>query len=52
VARRVGERRARVAYERAVRGLEAIVTGRAGSDPEEHRALVDRISIELSKLSR
>ncbi len=52
VARRVGERRARVAYERAVRGLEAIVTGRAGSDPDDHRALVDRISVELSKLSR
>jgi DNA polymerase III delta subunit len=52
VARRVGERRARIAYERAVRGLEAIVTGRAGSDPDDHRALVDRISIELSRLSR
>ncbi len=52
VARRVGERRARIAYERAVRGLEAIVTGRAGSDPDDHRALVDRISIELSKMSR
>ncbi|HEY6327086.1 MAG TPA: hypothetical protein VIW73_11305 [Candidatus Cybelea sp.] len=52
VARRVGERRARIAYERAVRGLEAIVTGRAGSDPDDHRALVDRISIELSKISR
>jgi len=52
VARRVGERRARIAYERAVRGLEAIVTGRAGSDPDDHRALVDRISVELSKISR
>ncbi len=52
IARRVGERRARIAYERAVRGLESIVTGRAGSDPDDHRALVDRISVELSKLSR
>jgi len=52
VARRVGERRARVAYERAVRGLESIVTGRAGSDPDDHRALVDRITVELSRLSR
>lgn len=52
IARRVGERRARVAYERAVRGIEAVVTGRAGNDPDDHRTLVDRISVELSKLSR
>lgn len=52
IARRVGERRARVAYEHAVRGLEAIVTGRAGNDPDDHRTLVDRISVELSGLSR
>ena len=52
LARRVGERRARRAYERALRGIEAIVTGRAGNDPDDHRTLVDRISIELSKLSR
>jgi DNA polymerase III delta subunit len=52
LARRVGERRARAAYERALRGIEAIVTGRAGGDPEDHRALVDRISVEVSGLSR
>jgi hypothetical protein len=52
VAKRVGERRARVAYERAVRGIEAIVTGRAGNDPDDHRALVDRITVELSSLTR
>ena len=52
IARRVGERRARIAYERAVRGIEAIVTGRVGSDPDDYRALVDRISAELSRLSR
>jgi DNA polymerase III delta subunit len=52
IARRVGERRARIAYERAVRGIEAIVTGRAGNDPEDHRALVDRITVELSALAR
>ncbi len=52
IARRVGERRARFAYERAVRGLEAIVTGRAGSDPDDHRTLVDRISAELAKVAR
>jgi DNA polymerase III delta subunit len=51
VARRVGVRRAQIAYERAVRGVEAIVTGRAGSDPDEHRTLVDRISVELSGMS-
>ncbi len=51
VAQRVGERRARIAHERAVRGIEAIVTGRAGSDPDEHRTLVERISVELSGIS-
>lgn len=50
LAQRVGERRARLAYERAVRGLEAVITGRAGSDPEDHRTIVDRVSIELSRL--
>lgn len=48
LARRVGERRARIAYERAVRGVEAIVTGRAGTDPDDHRTLIERISVELS----
>lgn len=52
VAKRVGERRARAAYERAVRGIEAIVTGRAGNDPDDHRALVDRLTVELSALTR
>jgi|SRR5580700_3087760 DNA polymerase III delta subunit len=52
VAQRVGERRARVAYERAIRGIEAIVTGRAGNDPDDHRTLVDRITAELAGLSR
>jgi DNA polymerase III delta subunit len=48
VARRVGEHRARLAYERAVGGIEAIVTGRGGNEPEEYRTLVERISTELS----
>jgi DNA polymerase III delta subunit len=52
LAHRVGERRARVAYERAVGGVEAIVTGKAGNDPDDHRALVERISVELSGMSR
>lgn len=52
IAARVGERRARAAYERAVRGVEAIVTGNAGSDPEDHRTLVERITAELSALGR
>jgi DNA polymerase III delta subunit len=52
LAGRIGERRARVAHERAVRGVEAIVTGQAGSDPGDHRALVDRIGFELSGLAR
>jgi DNA polymerase III delta subunit len=52
IAGRIGERRARVAYERAVRGVEAVVTGAAGNDPEDHRTLVERITAELSGLSR
>jgi len=52
LASRVGERRARVAYERAVRGVEAIVTGAAGNDPDDHRTLVERITVELSGISR
>lgn len=52
VANRVGERKARVAYERALHGIEAIVTGRAGSDPDDQRTLVDRITAELAGLSR
>jgi DNA polymerase III delta subunit len=52
LAGRVGERRARVAYERAVAGIEAVVTGKAGNDPGDHRALVDRISAELADLAR
>jgi DNA polymerase III delta subunit len=52
LAKSVGERRARIAYERAVAGMEAIVTGRAGSEPADYRALVDRISVELSGMAK
>ena len=52
LAQRIGERRARVAYERAVRGVEAVVTGTAGGDPDDHRTLVERITTELSVLGR
>jgi DNA polymerase III delta subunit len=52
LAVRIGERRARVAYERAVRGFEAVVTGQVGSDPDDQRTLVERITAELSALSR
>ena len=52
IASRVGERRARVAYERAVRGVESIVTGTAGNDPDDHRTLVERITAELAGLGR
>jgi DNA polymerase III delta subunit len=51
IAGRVGERRARIAYER-VHGVESIVTGAAGNDPDDHRTLVERITAELSGLSR
>lgn len=52
IARRVGEARARSAYERAVGGVEAIVTGRGGNDPEDYRALVERITAECAMLAR
>jgi hypothetical protein len=32
-------------------GIEQIVTGRAGNDPDDHRTLVDRITAELARLS-
>ena len=47
LASRVGERRARAAYERAVRGFEAIVTGRS-DDP---KVLVEMLAVELSGMS-
>jgi DNA polymerase III delta subunit len=52
IAKRVGERRARAAFERAVRGMEAIVTGKVGGDPDDHQTLVERISVEVSGMSR
>lgn len=52
VAARVGEARARTAYDRAVHAVEAIVTGRAGSDSDDQRTLVERISVELAALLR
>ncbi|MHB8433334.1 MAG: DNA polymerase III subunit delta [Candidatus Tyrphobacter sp.] len=52
IARRIGATRARNAYERAVHGVEAIVTGRAGSDPADYRTLVERISAECAMLGR
>jgi DNA polymerase III delta subunit len=52
VAARIGEQRARTAYDRAVHAVEAIVTGRAGSDSDDQRTLVERISVELAALFR
>lgn len=46
VAARIGERRARAAYERAVRGFEALVTGKI----DEPRMLVEMLTAELSNL--
>jgi len=45
LAARVGERRARLGYERAVRSFEAIVTGRV-DDP---KLLVEMLTAELSR---
>lgn len=50
VARRIGAKRAQRAFQHALHGVEAVVTGRSGSDPEDHLGLVDRISVDLSRL--
>ncbi|MFY9859700.1 MAG: hypothetical protein WAK80_03995, partial [Candidatus Cybelea sp.] len=50
VARRVGERRLQRAFRYALHGIEAVVTGQSGGDPEDHFSLIDRISVELSRL--
>lgn len=46
IAAKIGERRARAAYERAVRGFEALVTGKV----DEPRLLVEMLTAELSGL--
>ena len=50
LAARIGERRAQATHERALRGIEAIVTGRAGSDPDEVRTLVESIAVECASM--
>lgn len=52
LAPRYGAQGARRAYERALRGVEAIVTGKVGSTVDEQRTLVERISTEVSQLKR
>jgi DNA polymerase III delta subunit len=52
LGRRIGARRARIAFEGALAGIEAVVTGRAGNDPEDHKTLVDRISVGLAEFLR
>ena len=47
IAARVGERRARNAYERAVRAFEALVTGKI----DEPRLLVEMLTAELAGLA-
>lgn len=47
IAAKIGERRARAAYERAVRGFEALVTGKV----DEPRLLVEMLTAELSGLA-
>ena len=44
IARRVGERRARIGYEAAVRGFEAVVTGRI-DDP---RGMIELLTADLA----
>lgn len=48
VAARVGERRARLAYERAVKAFESIVTGKV----EDPRLVVEMLTAELAGLGR
>lgn len=50
LARRAGARRARRAHERALNGIEMVVTGRGGNDPDELRTFVEAISVELSAI--
>ena len=45
IARRLGERRARTGYETAVRGFEAVVTGRI-DDP---RAMIEMLTADLAQ---
>jgi hypothetical protein len=44
IARRIGERRARLGYEAAVRGFEAVVTGRI----DDHRAMIELLTADLA----
>ena len=44
IARRVGERRARYGYEAAVRGFEAVVTGRI----DDQRAMIELLTADLA----
>jgi DNA polymerase III delta subunit len=47
-AARMGQQRARLAFEMAVGAFESIVTGKAGGDPDEYRTLIERITIALA----
>jgi DNA polymerase III delta subunit len=44
IARRIGERRARLGYEAAVRGFEAVVTGRI----DDHRSMIELLTADLA----
>ncbi|HZO94788.1 MAG TPA: hypothetical protein VFB22_13675 [Candidatus Baltobacteraceae bacterium] len=47
IARRLGERRARYGYEAAVRGFEAVVTGRF----EDPRAMIELLTADVARLA-
>jgi hypothetical protein len=44
IARRIGERRARYGYQRAVLGFEAVVTGRI----DDQRAMIELLTADLA----
>jgi hypothetical protein len=44
IARRVGERRAKYGYEAAVRGFEAVVTGRI----DDQRTMIELLTADLA----
>jgi hypothetical protein len=44
IARRIGARRARMGYEAAVRGFEAVVTGRI----DDHRAMIELLTADIA----
>jgi len=52
IAARVGPVAAQAAHRLAVEACAELMTGRAGTDPEDHRVLVARVTAEVAALLR